>query len=39
MNGSHKWPKGSRDERNIAPLLADAPQYQDEVPVGGTFRD
>ena len=22
----------------IAPLLADAPQYQDEVPAGGTFR-
>jgi quinol monooxygenase YgiN len=22
----------------IAPLLAEAPQYQDEVPVGGTFR-
>jgi len=22
----------------IAPLLDDAPQYQDEVPVGGTFR-
>jgi len=23
----------------IAPLLGDEPQYQDEVPVGGTFRD
>ena len=23
----------------IAPLLADEPQFQDEVPVGGKFRD
>ena len=23
----------------IAPLLADEPRFQDDVPVGGTFRD